>query len=170
MICPRRSPPWAFSYCPHHRFPLGENGIVRLLPLTLTQTHQFCSYATTSSKSTSCRHPPSKTSSKNFIYYCMYSTEYHHPYCMYSKIRIQYFNIFVRCIPDLGVLGNPLAALWVCCSCSCEGGAALVHTDHRGVEQRLNTQKHRWTSTEHNKQLNSEQRLNTQKQLNSDWK
>ncbi len=68
----------------------------------------------------------------------------------YSGISHQYLNFFDGCIPHLGVLSNPLAALWVGCSCSCKGGAALVHTDHRGVEQRLNTQKNRWTSTEHN--------------------
>jgi hypothetical protein len=42
VICPCKSPPWAVGYCPHYRFPLGENGTIRLLTLTLTQTHQFC--------------------------------------------------------------------------------------------------------------------------------
>jgi hypothetical protein len=71
VICPCKSPPWAVGYCPHYRFPLGENGTIRLLTLTLTQTHQFCSNAKTSSKSTSSRHPPSKIPSK-ILYVLLY--------------------------------------------------------------------------------------------------
>jgi hypothetical protein len=86
---------WNLKYIVHANLPLGqlasvrttdshwgENGTIRLLTLTLTQTHQFCPMQKQAPSPHQADTHQARSQAKNCMYYCMCSTEYHHQYCM----------------------------------------------------------------------------------------